>query len=162
MIRRVHKGLNQNQNQKRRYNFLAFFLMSLTKKKKKLNRYHIPRSWLQPSNNLLVIFEETGGNPLDISVKLHSTSSICAKVSESHYPPLHVWSHQDIVNGKVSINNAVPEIHLQCDNGQRISSITFASFGTPQGSCQRFSQGDCHAPNSFSVVSEVSIIQQEI
>ncbi|KAJ8634269.1 hypothetical protein MRB53_027605 [Persea americana] len=116
--------------------------------------YHIPRSWLQPSKNLLVIFEETGGNPLEISVKLHYTSSICAKVSESHYPSLHLWSHKDIVNGKVSISNAVPEIHLQCDNGQRISSIMFASFGTPQGSCQRFSQGDCHAPNSFSVVSE--------
>lgn len=99
---------------------------------------------------------------MEISVKLHSTSSICATVSESHYPPLHLWSHQDIVNGKVSISNAVPEIHLQCDNGHSITSITFASFGTPQGSCQKFSQGDCHAPNSFAVVSEVSIIQQEI
>ncbi|KAK9081234.1 hypothetical protein Syun_030597 [Stephania yunnanensis] len=35
--------------------------------------YHVPRSWLKSSDNLLVIFEETGGNPLGISVNLHYT-----------------------------------------------------------------------------------------
>lgn len=26
-------------------------------------RYHVPRSWLKPSGNLLVVFEESGGDP---------------------------------------------------------------------------------------------------
>ncbi|PNX72447.1 beta-galactosidase 3-like protein, partial [Trifolium pratense] len=30
--------------------------------------YHVPRSWLKPTNNLLVVFEELGGNPWKISL----------------------------------------------------------------------------------------------
>lgn len=30
--------------------------------------YHVPRSWLKPSGNLLVVFEEWGGDPSGISV----------------------------------------------------------------------------------------------
>ncbi|XP_047259105.1 beta-galactosidase 9-like [Capsicum annuum] len=45
-------------------------------------------------------------------------------------------------------------MHLQCDEGHTISSIEFASYGDPNGSCQTFSQGKCHAANSLSVVSQ--------
>lgn len=31
-------------------------------------RYHVPREWLKPSGNLLVVFEEFGGNPGGISL----------------------------------------------------------------------------------------------
>src|SRR5207253_1078289 len=41
---------------------------------------------------------------------------------------------------------------LQAPPGGLISAINFASFGTPQGSCGNFSIGECHAPNSKSVV----------
>ncbi|KZV48454.1 beta-galactosidase 9-like [Dorcoceras hygrometricum] len=118
--------------------------------------YHIPRSWLQASDNLLVIFEETEKNPFNISIKLHFTETVCAKISEDHYPPLKVWSHPKISNGTISLHSTVPEMQLKCDSGRKISSIVFASYGTPQGSCQKFSRGDCHAPNSFAVVSQVS------
>lgn len=30
--------------------------------------YHVPRSWLKPTNNLMVVFEELGGNPWKISL----------------------------------------------------------------------------------------------
>lgn len=30
--------------------------------------YHVPRSWLRPTGNLLVVFEEIGGNPRGISL----------------------------------------------------------------------------------------------
>ncbi|CAL5416749.1 unnamed protein product [Camellia sinensis] len=116
--------------------------------------YHVPRSWLQTSNNLLVLFEETGGNPFQISIQSHSTDTICAQVSESHHPPLRMWSHPDFVNGKISASELIPEMNLQCDDGYTISSIEFASYGTPGGSCQKFSRGNCHSPNSLSVVSQ--------
>ncbi|KAF7133046.1 hypothetical protein RHSIM_Rhsim09G0058800 [Rhododendron simsii] len=116
--------------------------------------YHVPRSWLQTSDNLLVLFEETGGNPLGISIKSHSTKVVCAQVSESHFPPLQAWSHPDFVNRKVLVSEMIAEMHLQCDDGHKISSIQFASYGTPKGSCQKFSKGNCHAPNSLSVVSQ--------
>ncbi|KAH7835225.1 hypothetical protein Vadar_024108 [Vaccinium darrowii] len=119
--------------------------------------YHVPRSWLQASNNSLALFEETGGNPLEISIKSHSTKVVCAQVSESHYPPLQMWSHPDFLNGKISVNEMIAKMHLQCDDGHKISSIQFASYGTPRGSCQKFSKGNCHSPNSLSVVSEACV-----
>jgi len=119
--------------------------------------YHVPRSWLQASNNSLVLFEETGGNPLEIEIKSHSTKVVCAQVSESHYPPLQMWSHPDFVNGKIPVNEMIAEMHLQCDDGHKISSIQFASYGTPRGSCQKFSKGNCHSPNSLPLVSEACV-----
>ncbi|KAI9194696.1 hypothetical protein LWI28_008308 [Acer negundo] len=119
--------------------------------------YHVPRAWLQASNNLLVIFEETGGNPFEISVKIRSTQSVCAQISESHYPPLWKLSHSDFVGGKISVDDMAPEMQLRCEDGYIISSIEFASYGTPQGSCQAFSRGKCHAPNSLSVVSKTCV-----
>lgn len=117
-------------------------------------RYHIPREWLRPSNNLLVLFEETSRNPLMISLKVHSTKTVCAEVSEDHYPPLSSWSTPDLASGKMSINKIAPEVHLRCDDGQKISAITFASYGNPSGSCGEFSTGKCHALSSLSVVSK--------
>lgn len=118
----------------------------------------MPRSWLKATNNLLVILEETGGNPFEISVKLHSSRIICAQVSESNYPPLQKLVNADLIGEEVSANNMIPELHLHCQQGHTISSVAFASFGTPGGSCQNFSRGNCHAPSSMSIVSEVNSI----
>ncbi|CAK9318872.1 unnamed protein product [Citrullus colocynthis] len=120
-------------------------------------RYHIPRSWLKESRNLLVLFEETGGNPLEIVIKLYSTGVICAQVSESHYPPLRKLSSDYISDGEVLSSRANPEMFLHCDDGHVISSVKFASYGTPQGSCKKFSRGRCHATNSLSVVSQACL-----
>ncbi|KAA0049141.1 beta-galactosidase 9 isoform X1 [Cucumis melo var. makuwa] len=119
--------------------------------------YHIPRSWLKESSNLLVLFEETGGNPLEIVVKLYSTGVICGQVSESHYPPLRKLSNDYISDGETLSNRANPEMFLHCDDGHVISSLEFASYGTPQGSCNKFSRGRCHATNSLSVVSQACL-----
>ncbi|XP_017226065.1 beta-galactosidase 9 isoform X2 [Daucus carota subsp. sativus] len=116
--------------------------------------YHVPRSWLQRDQNLLVMFEETGGNPYKITINTISAQTICGRVPETHYPPLHIWGHPDFINGKISINDMTPELHLQCEDEHTISSIEFASYGTPQGNCQNLSKGNCHAPNSLSVVSQ--------
>ncbi|KAK3005555.1 hypothetical protein RJ639_016353, partial [Escallonia herrerae] len=96
----------------------------------------------------------TRGNPFKISIKSLSTCAICAQVSETHYPPLRMWTHSDLINRRMVVNNMTPEMHLRCEDGHTISSIEFASYGTPQGSCQMFSRGNCHAPNSLSVVSQ--------
>ncbi|KAL6191274.1 hypothetical protein ACLB2K_037665 [Fragaria x ananassa] len=119
--------------------------------------YHIPRSWLQASSNLLVIFEETGGNPFEISINSRAVGTICAQVSESHYPPVQKWFNPDFIDKKGRVNDRTPEIHLHCQDGFIISSIEFASYGSPQGHCQKFSQGNCHASNSFSIVSEACL-----
>ncbi|XP_071726484.1 beta-galactosidase 9 [Rutidosis leptorrhynchoides] len=116
--------------------------------------YHVPRSWLKPSHNLLVLFEETGGNPFKISAKTVSVGTVCSHVSEDYYPPVHMWSHPSYISGELSTDQMKPVMELHCDDGYTIASIDFASYGTPQGSCQTFSTGNCHAPTSSSILSK--------
>ncbi|PWA35777.1 D-galactoside/L-rhamnose binding SUEL lectin domain-containing protein [Artemisia annua] len=114
-------------------------------------RYHVPRSWLQPTDNLLVLFEETGGNPFKISVKTVSIETVCAHVSEDYYPPVQTWSHS---NGELITSQKNPVMQLKCEDGYTIASIDFASYGTPQGSCQTYTTGKCHASTSASILSK--------
>lgn len=40
-----------------------------------LARYHVPRAWLKPTKNLLVVFEELGGDASKISLVKRSVAS---------------------------------------------------------------------------------------
>ncbi|XP_027168582.1 beta-galactosidase [Coffea eugenioides] len=118
--------------------------------------YHVPRSWLYPTGNLLVVFEEWGGNPYGISLVKREVSSVCADIYEWQ-PTLVNWQLQS--SGKVS-KPLRPKAHLSCAPGQRISSIKFASFGTPEGTCGNFRQGGCHAFHSYDAFETYCIGQQ--
>jgi hypothetical protein len=50
-------------------------------------------------------------------------------------------------------------VTLTCPTGQIIDSITFASFGTPTGSCGSFATSDCDATSSTSVVQSLCVGQ---
>ncbi|CAI9272316.1 unnamed protein product [Lactuca saligna] len=112
--------------------------------------YHVPRSWLKPTGNLLVLFEELGGDPTGILLAKRSMTSVCADVVEYH-PNIKNWRNETY--GQTQVFHS-PRIHLQCSPGLSISSIKFASFGTPVGSCGSFQQGTCHAPTSLDVISK--------
>lgn len=114
-------------------------------------RYHVPRSWLHPSGNLLVVFEEWGGNPYGISLVKREVSSVCADIHEWQ-PTLVNWQME--TSGKVN-KPLRPKAHLSCASGQKISSIKFASFGTPEGACGNYRQGSCHAFHSYDVFERV-------
>ena len=111
----------------------------------------MPRSWLKPTQNLLVLFEELGGDPTRISLMKRSVTSLCADVAEYH-PMIKNWHIESY--GK-SEDFHRPKVHLQCSRGQSISSIKFASFGTPLGTCGSYQQGTCHAPTSYSTLEKV-------
>ncbi|XP_022844468.1 beta-galactosidase-like [Olea europaea var. sylvestris] len=118
--------------------------------------YHIPRSWLYPTGNLLVVFEEWGGNPYGISLVKRELASVCADIFEWQ-PTLVNWQMQ----ASRKVNKPLrPKVHLSCDPGQKISSIKFASFGTPQGVCGNFQEGSCHAFHSYDVFERYCIGQQ--
>ncbi|XP_073150771.1 beta-galactosidase 3 [Henckelia pumila] len=118
--------------------------------------YHLPRSWLKPTQNLLVLFEELGGNPTRISLAKRSVTSVCSDVSEFH-PNIKNWQIESY--GKMQEFHR-PKVHLHCGPGKSISSIKFASFGTPLGTCGSFQQGTCHAPTSYSTLEKRCIGQQ--
>ncbi|KAK4853138.1 hypothetical protein QYF36_004428 [Acer negundo] len=107
--------------------------------------YHVPRSWLKPSGNLLVVFEEWGGDPTGISLVKRTTGSVCADIYEG----------QPNLNGS---GNA--KAHLWCPPGEKISEIKFASYGWPQGTCGSFSEGGCHAHKSYDAFQMNCIGQQ--
>ncbi|KAL2475471.1 Beta-galactosidase 8 [Abeliophyllum distichum] len=115
--------------------------------------YHIPRSWLYPSENLLVIHEELGGDPSKISLSTRNVQVICGHVSEADLPPADTWKP------RVGFISQTPELRLACEEGWQIASIRFASFGTPRGNCGEFSPGSCHA-NVSSIVQQVCVGKQ--
>ena len=114
-------------------------------------RYHVPRSWFKPSGNVLVIFEEKGGDPTKINFSRRKISGVCALVAED-YPSVETWPE----NGKEH-NKIKTSAYLKCPENTSISTIKFASFGTPTGTCGSYSKGDCHDPNPTSAVEKVRI-----
>lgn len=115
--------------------------------------YHVPRSWFKPSGNILVLFEEAGGDPTQLSFATRETESICSRVSESHPTPIDMWTSDDETR-----KTAKPTLSLGCPfPNQVISKIKFASFGTPHGTCGSFSHGRCASKNALSVVEKVVI-----
>nr|XP_010910537.1 LOW QUALITY PROTEIN: beta-galactosidase 6-like [Elaeis guineensis] len=115
--------------------------------------YHVPRSFIQPDGNTLVLFEEVGGDPTKISFATRQTGSLCAHVSESHPSPIDDWISSQRKVGKLG-----PVVHLECPNAnQVISSIKFASFGTPHGSCGSYNQGNCSSDSALAVVQQACI-----
>ncbi|XBI69724.1 hypothetical protein VPH35_064368 [Triticum aestivum] len=113
--------------------------------------YHVPKSWLQPSRNLLVVFEELGGDTSKISLVKRSVSSVCADVSEFH-PSIKNWQTESSGEAKPELHRS--KVHLRCAPGQSISAIKFASFGTPSGTCGSFEQGECHSTKSQTVLEK--------
>ncbi|KAI7988967.1 putative indole-3-pyruvate monooxygenase YUCCA4 [Camellia lanceoleosa] len=110
--------------------------------------YHVPRSWLQSSGNTLVLFEEMGGDPTQLSFATKQIGSLCSHVSESHPQPVDMWS-TDQMTGKKS----GPMLSLECPfPNQIISSIKFASFGTPRGTCGSFSHSQCSDNGALSII----------
>ncbi|KAL2928162.1 Beta-galactosidase 3 [Bienertia sinuspersici] len=119
--------------------------------------YHVPRSWFKPSGNVLVIFEEIGGDPTKIKFSKRKAVGVCSHLSEDH-PSISVDSWTTAL--KDTTNNK-PTAQLSCPTNTHISAIKFASFGNPSGACGSFSQGDCHDPNSASVVKKICLSRSE-
>ncbi|KAG1328083.1 Beta-galactosidase 7 [Cocos nucifera] len=106
--------------------------------------YHVPQSFLKPFGNLLVLFEEMGGDPLGITVKTISVTRICSNVAESFSPSLFSKRKQ-------------PSIQLQCHEGEAISSIKFTSYGNPIGDCENYALGSCHAVSSKAAIEKACV-----
>lgn len=106
---------------------------------------------MQSSDNTLVLFEEIGGDPTKISFATRQIGSLCSHVSESHPSPVDTWDANSTSGMKEG-----PLLSLECPfPDQVISSIKFASFGTPHGTCGSFGHGQCSSSNALAVVQKV-------
>ncbi|KAL2326205.1 hypothetical protein Fmac_025263 [Flemingia macrophylla] len=95
--------------------------------------YHVPRSFLNNDKNMLVLFEEIGGNPENISFQTVTAETICAQVEEGAL------------------------LELSCQGGKTITQIQFASFGNPEGKCGSFKKGTWEATDGQSTVEAACI-----
>ncbi|KAH6828560.1 beta-galactosidase 7 [Perilla frutescens var. hirtella] len=83
--------------------------------------YHMPRSFLKGEDvNELVVFEEFGGNPSWVNFRTDVVGSVCGSAYENR--TMELW----------------------CE-GRPISSIKFATFGDPRGTCGSFREGTCNS-----------------
>lgn len=115
----------------------------------------MPRSWVKPSGNILVLFEEMGGDPTQIGFATRQIGSLCSHVSESHPQPVDMWDSDQKTGRKSG-----PVLLLECPSpDQVISSIKFASFGTPSGTCGSFTHGQCSSTRALSIVQKVHSIK---
>lgn len=122
-------------------------------------RYNVPRSFLKPTRNLLVLLEEENGDPLGISLDKVSVTQVCGHVSETHLPPVSKWlvqKTQNQNNTKTKLGRR-PKIQLSCPPKKSISKVLFSSFGNPSGDCKTYATGSCHSSNSKAIVEQVSI-----
>ncbi|MQL69305.1 hypothetical protein Taro_001585 [Colocasia esculenta] len=116
--------------------------------------YHVPRSWLNPTGNLIVVFEEWGGDPKGISMAKRTVGSVCSDIAEWQPANWHIKDYGNLDSPQR------PKAHLWCSPGQKITSIKFASFGTPQGVCGSFAEGSCHAHRSYDAFQKNCVGQQ--
>lgn len=85
-----------------------------------------------------------------ISFATRQITRLCGHVSEYHPPPVQAWNTA----------NKTPVLHLECPRpDQVISSVPFASFGTPYGTCGSFSHGECSAAGALPIVKQVNFMQ---
>ncbi|KAL8059102.1 hypothetical protein ABFX02_03G065100 [Erythranthe guttata] len=115
--------------------------------------YHVPRFWLRPTQNLIVLLEEMGGDASKIALVKRTTSSVCANAFE-HHPTVANYKIESTAPQKM-LRQA--RVHLSCGPGQSISAIKFASFGTPKGTCGSFQLGNCHSHNSNALIEKMCV-----
>ncbi|XP_008219605.1 PREDICTED: beta-galactosidase 16 [Prunus mume] len=121
--------------------------------------YNVPRSFLKPTGNLLVLLEEENGDPLGISLDKVSVTQVCGHVSETHLPPVSKWlvqKTQNKNNTKTKLGRR-PKIQLSCPPKKSISKVLFSSFGNPSGDCKTYATGSCHSSNSKAIVEQACL-----
>ncbi|XP_043697518.1 beta-galactosidase 11-like isoform X2 [Telopea speciosissima] len=115
------------------------------------SEYHVPRSFLKPTNNLLVLFEEMGGNPEEVSILTVHRDTVCSYLTEIHLPQVKKWK------GEASMDKRIPHASLKCPSHKVISKVDFASFGDPYGACGNFTIGTCGASHTQEIVEETCL-----
>lgn len=92
--------------------------------------YHVPREFMKDDDNVLVLFEEFGGNPSLVNFQTVRVGTACGSAYENK------------------------TMNLSCE-GRPISAIKFASFGEVSGVCGDFEKGSCESSDALSVIQKV-------
>ncbi|CAF1706391.1 unnamed protein product [Brassica oleracea var. botrytis] len=123
--------------------------------------YHIPRSFLKPKKNLLVIFEEEPNvKPELIDFVIVNRDTVCSYIGEEFTPSVRHWTRKND-NVQAITDDVQLTANLKCSGTKKISAVEFASFGNPDGICGNFTRGSCHAPVTKQVVEKYCLGKAE-
>ena len=120
------------------------------------SHYHIPRAFLKPKDNFLVIFDEAGGDIGTVEIQTVHRDVICSIISEDMTAPVTDWEPKG--NGIAlakGISKPQPRVVLKCPKGKIAKHVDFASFGNPYGVCGYYILGNCTSPNSVQIAEKV-------
>ncbi|KAL8556439.1 hypothetical protein ACS0TY_004040 [Phlomoides rotata] len=117
--------------------------------------YHIPRAYLKPKGNLIVIFEETGGHPENIEIQTVNRNTICSIITEFHTPQVKTFERKN--NQFRSITNPVKAAYLTCPDNKVIQTVEFVTFGEVDGACGNFKPGKCSSPKAHKIVEQMCL-----
>ncbi|KAK6143371.1 hypothetical protein DH2020_023719 [Rehmannia glutinosa] len=121
--------------------------------------YHIPRAFLKEKDNLLVVFEETGGNPEKIEILTVNRDTICSVITEYHPPHVGTWERKN--NQFRAIVDPIKASQLTCPDNKVITKVEFVSFGEPEGACGNFQPGKCDSPKAHKLVEQQCLGKNE-
>uniref|UniRef100_A0A0D9XAK8 Beta-galactosidase n=1 Tax=Leersia perrieri TaxID=77586 RepID=A0A0D9XAK8_9ORYZ len=118
--------------------------------------YHVPRSLLKPTANILMIFEEEGGKPEAIMILTVKRDNICTFISEKNPAHIRSWERKES-QLTATAGDLRPKAVLSCPPKKTIQSIVFASYGNPLGICGNYTFGSCHAARTKEVVEKACV-----
>ncbi|XP_051147165.1 beta-galactosidase 14-like [Andrographis paniculata] len=114
--------------------------------------YHIPRSHLKPTGNVIVVLEETGGDPTKIEILLINRDTICSVIGDYYPPSVSSWElKKNQIRSTVDSRN---EAKLTCPDKKVVERVEFASFGNAEGACGAFKPATCDSAKVRKVVEE--------
>ncbi|CAA0807743.1 Beta-galactosidase 13 [Striga hermonthica] len=117
--------------------------------------YHIPREYLKPKDNLLVVFEETGGNPEKMEIVTVNRDTICSVITEYHHPHVKTWERKN--NEFRNITDPIKAAYLTCPDHKVIDKVEFASFGNSDNACGSFKPGPCDSTAVHDLVEKLCL-----
>ncbi|GAB2218059.1 hypothetical protein Droror1_Dr00001276 [Drosera rotundifolia] len=106
------------------------------------SEYHIPRSFLKPKNNFLVIFDEAGGSIDTVEIRLANRDTICSFVGDNYAPYVKSWKRDNKEIMEV-VEDPKPKARLECPNRKVITAVEHAGFGAPWGTCGLYKNDNC-------------------
>ncbi|KAB2600429.1 hypothetical protein D8674_010700 [Pyrus ussuriensis x Pyrus communis] len=92
--------------------------------------YHIPRSFINPNQNLLVVV-----------------------ITEYHPPNVNSWARKDSIFQPV-LDVIKTSTDIKCPKHKKVVAVEFASFSDPAGVCGSFVLGKCNSPVSKEIVEQ--------
>lgn len=108
---------------------------------------------MKPKDNLMVVFEEMGGDPYGITINTVRRENVCAFSSAEQIGDVKQFKAEAGLAQNFSA--PLPDPIIWCTDNKLISKVEFADYGNPTGSCGDFKKGTCKNPLTKQVVEKV-------